>query len=109
MAPYAEWRRTFTARVNRAGTDMDEVLAARFGLDLAKLQATSGQFFPGAARPAALTIQSGGGPTSTHPRQGGDCLSLDEGKAEAIRSAINRDLEYYVSSTAVDIHMLMRF
>ena len=49
--PYAEWRRTFTARANRAGKDIDYALAARFGLDLAKLHAASEQFFPDVARP----------------------------------------------------------
>jgi hypothetical protein len=62
MAPYAEWRRTFTARVNRAGKDVDGALAARFGLDLARLRAASERFFAGGTHPtapsAAPTAQS---------------------------------------------------
>jgi hypothetical protein len=60
--PYAEWRRTFTARVNRAGKDVDGALAARFGLDLARLRAASERFFAGGTHPtapsAAPTAQS---------------------------------------------------
>jgi hypothetical protein len=44
--PYADWRQVFTERVGREGKDIDDPLAARFGLCLAQIRAMSRQFFP---------------------------------------------------------------
>ena len=43
--PYTDWRRTFTAAVNRIGFPIDEAFAARFGLGLDRLRAASRQSF----------------------------------------------------------------
>lgn len=39
--PYAGWRRSFTARVNRAGRALDEATLARYGLDRARVRAVA--------------------------------------------------------------------
>jgi hypothetical protein len=43
---HADWRRGFTAAVNRLGRPLDAALAARFGLQLDQISAASERFFP---------------------------------------------------------------
>lgn len=43
--PYAAWRRELAARVNREGHVIDGAAAARFGLSLDQIRATSSRFF----------------------------------------------------------------
>jgi hypothetical protein len=43
--PHPQWRRTFTAAVNREGHALDGVIAARFGLSLGQIRAASSRFF----------------------------------------------------------------
>jgi hypothetical protein len=44
--PYADWRRGFTAAVNRLGRPLDAALAARFGLGIDRIKAASARFSP---------------------------------------------------------------
>ncbi|WP_375464102.1 hypothetical protein [uncultured Methylobacterium sp.] len=48
--PHLAWRQAFIAAVDRNGRDLDGVLAARFGLDLAGVRSASRRFFPNASR-----------------------------------------------------------
>jgi hypothetical protein len=43
---YAEWRHQLTKCVNREGNQIDGALAARFGIGLDRIRATSDRFFP---------------------------------------------------------------
>ncbi|WP_336488763.1 glycosyltransferase family A protein [Methylobacterium nigriterrae] len=47
--PHLAWRRTLTAAVNAQGCDLDDLLAARFGLDAARVRSLSRRFFPPAS------------------------------------------------------------
>ena len=49
QGPHHAWRQALIAAVNREGQDLDGAAAARFGLDLAQVQAASRRFFPEAA------------------------------------------------------------
>lgn len=56
--PYADWRETFTAAVNREGDPVDDAFAARFGLTLDRIGSVSERFFPG--RPAGSRARIAG-------------------------------------------------
>jgi hypothetical protein len=44
--PYADWRRAFTAALNREGDAIDDAFAARFGLTVDQIRGVSERFFP---------------------------------------------------------------
>jgi hypothetical protein len=44
--PHLDWRRTLTAAVNEQGRELDETLAAPFGLSAASVRAAAARFFP---------------------------------------------------------------
>jgi hypothetical protein len=44
--PHADWRRGFTAAVNRHGRPLDVALAVRFGLEMERIRSASDRFVP---------------------------------------------------------------